>query len=65
MYLNLTKRYEKNILFNLGSHIHLFKVSAPTSEEIPNMNLKMLATLSISPIYGNNPGFTEILLETD
>lgn len=62
-YLSLMKQFEKSILFNLGSHIHLAKVSAPVSENEKHMNLKMLSTPGISPVYGNHPGYTEIKLE--
>jgi len=64
-YLQTVKQYEDDILFNLASHIHRGKILAPVSQEVPNMNLRLLVSPSISPVYFNNPAFSRLWLEED
>lgn len=59
-YLKLMKKYEKFIFFNLASHIHRGKFSAPVSSMVPELQLKSFIMPSVSPIYDNNPGFSII-----
>ena len=57
------KKYENNVLFNLASHIHRAKFSAPISVYVEDLNLKTIIGPSISPVYYNNPGFTVLDIE--
>jgi len=58
--MSLMKKYEKNIVFNLASHIHRGKILAPVSTQVPDLNLVMVVTPAFSPVYNNNPGFSII-----
>lgn len=57
------KTYENNIILNLGAHIHRASIKAPVSEIVNDLNLVILVTPSISPVYFNNPAFTVLRLE--
>jgi len=58
MYVEWAEKYKEQIIINLGSHIHKIAVKAPVSEAYPETSLLVMATPSITPVYGNNPGFT-------
>ena len=58
------KKFESNVLFNLASHIHRAKLTAPTSIYVKDLNLNTIIGPSISPVYYNNPGFTVLDLES-
>lgn len=44
----------------LSSHIHTGRIQAPVSNEVLDLDLVMLFTIGISPIYNQNPGYTTI-----
>lgn len=62
-YLQIIKKYQDDILINLGSHIHRASIKAPISQYMNDLDLVLLLTPSISPIYNNNPGFTVMRIE--
>jgi hypothetical protein len=62
-YLEIMKQYESHVLFNLASHIHRAKFSAPISNQVEDMKLKTFISPSISPVYDNNPGFSILDIE--
>ena len=64
-YLQIIKKYQGDILINLGSHIHRASIKAPVSQYMNDLELVMLLTPSISPIYKNNPGFTLMRIGDD
>jgi hypothetical protein len=49
----------------LASHIHRMTYISPTSAKHPDLDIKILVTPSITPVYFNDPGFTVVHLNTD
>jgi hypothetical protein len=41
----------------IGAHIHAADIRNPYSESYPDLNLGLILTPSVSPIYYNNPGY--------
>lgn len=64
-FLQLMKTYEKNVFFKLGAHIHRGRILAPTSTHVQDLNLITILTPAISPIYLNNPSYTQLEIHWD
>ena len=47
----------------LGAHIHEADIRAPYSQTYPDLKVVHYATPSISPIFGNNPGYSVMEIE--
>ena len=47
-----------------GAHVHRAEFKDPIYEKYPDLNLPNIATLSISPIFMNNPGFTTLEIDS-
>jgi hypothetical protein len=62
-YLKLVKKYEEHIFFNLASHIHRGKFMAPISNQVKDLELTIIITPAVSPVYDNNPGYSVLDIE--
>ena len=50
----------------LGAHVHLGEIRAPLSSLNPELlNLTLMMTPGLSPIFGNNPGYTILDIDED
>lgn len=61
-YLTLMKQYEKNIFMHVASHIHRGMISAPVSNIVDHLNLKVIVSPAVSPVYNNNPGYSHMII---
>lgn len=52
--------YQDKIVMMFGSHIHQGEIKAPLSASYPDLNISMALSPSVSPIFGNNPGYSII-----
>ena len=64
-YLELFTQYQDKILIVLGAHVHSGEIRAPISSEFGDLNLTVMMTPGMSPIYNNNPGYTILDISKD
>ena len=64
-YASILTPFRKQIPLALGSHIHRMTYISPYSAKHPDLDLKILVTPSITPVYYNDPGFTVIHFKKD
>ena len=62
-YLDIIYKHQDKIIYNIGSHVHRVALKAPMSSNHTDINLKIYASPSISPVYDNNPGYSFIELD--
>jgi hypothetical protein len=51
-------RYQSSILFINGGHIHESEFRSSISKNFPDLNVAVLVTPSLTPLFYNNPGYT-------
>jgi hypothetical protein len=49
----------------LGAHIHHIEVMAPESVTVSGLDTVQVIMPSISPVFGNNPGYGLLTLNSD
>ena len=64
-YAGILAPWSDRIPLSLGSHIHRMTYIAPKSSKHPDLDLKILVSPSITPVYFNDPGFTVVHLDKD
>lgn len=57
-YLSLVNEHKDKIISMFGAHIHRKGVKAPLSNTHPDLDLKIIITPSVCPVYKNNPAYT-------
>jgi hypothetical protein len=62
-YLNITYQYQDNILMQLGSHIHKGNVKASKMHNETYLEVPLILTPAVTPIYNNNPTFSYFELD--
>ena len=53
------------MILMLGAHMHRQAVEAPYSDEWPDLDLKIIVTTAVVPVYTNNPSYTVLELKTE
>jgi hypothetical protein len=57
-FLSTVHEYQQKIIFITGAHIHFADLRAPLYSKYPDMNVTMIISPSVSPIFSNNPGYS-------
>lgn len=56
--MNFLARRQDRIIAIIAAHVHTFEIRAPFSTAYPNVSVPLLMSPSISPLHGNNPGYS-------
>jgi predicted glycosyl hydrolase (DUF1957 family) len=62
-YLEVFTKYHDRILMLLGAHVHMGEIRAPKFKD--QVNLSLMMTPSIAPIFANNPGYSILEVSND
>ena len=62
-FLGILDKHKEAMPLLLGSHVHRMAFRCPLSHDYPDLQIKVLATPSVTPVYSNNPGYTLLELE--
>ena len=63
-FLKLCTKYQDKILVLMAAHVHAGDVRAPYSYKNKELfNFTIMMTPGLSPIYGNNPGYTFLQID--
>ena len=58
--LSIIYKHQKKIVFSLGAHVHFGDLRVPRSKDFQLLESIIISTPSITPLFGNNPGYTII-----
>ena len=61
--ISLLNKHQKKIILSLGAHVHFGDFRNPRSNDYPKLDSLLITTPSITPLFGNNPGYT--ILDVD
>ena len=66
-FIGILNAGRENILGILGSHIHRGQIRMPQSSRYPELQVPIIVSQSMSPVYMNNPSVTtlQIVKEND
>ena len=64
-FLRILDYYQNEISLITGTHIHRNQMRSSLSDIYLNLNIPMLITQSVTPVYYNNPAYTTLTINQD
>ena len=54
-FLKIIDDYKEYVILSTGAHIHKMELRASISQVHPQLGFPQIASLSVTPVYNNNP----------